>query len=54
LERDLKLSLISCPIALYPATSAAERVLFRQTNKKTGNPVGASMAARRRAKKKRA
>ena len=33
----LKLSLVSCPIALYPATSAAERVSFRQINKKTGN-----------------
>src|SRR6202521_4983662 len=33
----LKLSLVSCPIALYPASSAAERVSFRQINKKTGN-----------------
>jgi DNA end-binding protein Ku len=33
----LKLSLVSCPIAIYPATSAAERVSFRQINKKTGN-----------------
>jgi DNA end-binding protein Ku len=33
----LKLALVSCPIALYPATSAAERVSFRQINKKTGN-----------------
>ena len=33
----LKLSLVSCPVALYPATSAAERVSFRQINKKTGN-----------------
>jgi DNA end-binding protein Ku len=33
----LKLSLVSCPIALYTATSAAERVNFRQINKKTGN-----------------
>lgn len=33
----LKLSLVSCPIALYPATSAGERVSFRQINKKTGN-----------------
>jgi DNA end-binding protein Ku len=33
----LKLSLVSCPIALYPATSAAERVSFRQVNKQTGN-----------------
>jgi DNA end-binding protein Ku len=33
----LKLSLVSCPIAIYPATSAAERVSFRQINKVTGN-----------------
>src|SRR5215210_4045237 len=33
----LKLSLVSCPIALYPAISAAERVSFRQVNKQTGN-----------------
>jgi DNA end-binding protein Ku len=33
----LKLSLVSCPIAIYPATSAAERVSFRQINKTTGN-----------------
>jgi len=33
----LKLSLVSCPIALYPATSSGERVSFRQINKKTGN-----------------
>jgi DNA end-binding protein Ku len=33
----LKLSLVSCPIALYTATSSAERVAFRQINKKTGN-----------------
>ena len=33
----LKLSLVSCPIALYPAVSAAERVSFRQVNKRTGN-----------------
>jgi DNA end-binding protein Ku len=33
----LKLSLVSCPIALSPVTSSAERVSFRQINKKTGN-----------------
>src|SRR5262245_21928830 len=33
----LKLSLVSCPIALSPAASSSERVLFRQINKKTGN-----------------
>jgi DNA end-binding protein Ku len=33
----LKLSLVSCAVALYPATSSAERVSFRQINKRTGN-----------------
>ena len=33
----LKLSLVSCPIALYPAISAAEKVSFRQVNRETGN-----------------
>jgi non-homologous end joining protein Ku len=33
----LKLSLVSCPIALYPAVSPAERISFRQVNKQTGN-----------------
>ena len=33
----LKLSLVSCPIALYTVSSSTERVSFRQINKKTGN-----------------
>src|SRR5262245_65197160 len=33
----LKLSLVSCPIALYPAASGSERVSFNRINKKTGN-----------------
>jgi DNA end-binding protein Ku len=33
----LKLSLVSCPIALYPAASASERVSFNRINAKTGN-----------------
>jgi DNA end-binding protein Ku len=33
----LKLSLVSCPIALNPATSSSERVSFRQINKRTGH-----------------
>jgi DNA end-binding protein Ku len=33
----LKLSLVSCPISLYSATTSAERVSFRQINRKTGN-----------------
>jgi DNA end-binding protein Ku len=33
----LKLSLVSCPIALYTGTASTERVSFRQINNKTGN-----------------
>jgi DNA end-binding protein Ku len=33
----LKLSLVTCPIALYTASSSTERVSFRQINKRTGN-----------------
>ena len=33
----LKLSFVSCPIALYPAISATERLAFRQVNRRTGN-----------------
>ncbi|WP_197427450.1 Ku protein [Bradyrhizobium retamae] len=33
----LKLSFVSCPIALYPAISAAERIYFRQVNRRTGH-----------------
>jgi DNA end-binding protein Ku len=33
----LKLSLVSCPVALYPAIAASERISFRQVNKQTGN-----------------
>lgn len=33
----LKLSLVSCPIALYPASSSSERVSFNRINAKTGS-----------------
>ena len=35
----LKLSLVSCPIALYPATSEREKISFNQLNKETGNRI---------------
>jgi DNA end-binding protein Ku len=35
----LKLSLVSCPIALFPATSEREKISFHQLNKETGNRV---------------
>ena len=33
----MKLSFVSCPIELYPAISAAERISFRQVNRRTGH-----------------
>ena len=33
----LRLSLVSCPIALYPASSLREKVGFNRINRKTGN-----------------
>jgi DNA end-binding protein Ku len=35
----LKLSLVSCAVALYPATTLAERVRFRTVNRQTGNRI---------------
>jgi DNA end-binding protein Ku len=35
----LKLSLVSCSIALYPATSTRERIRFNIINRETGNRV---------------
>jgi DNA end-binding protein Ku len=35
----LRLSLVSCPIALYPATSEREKISFNQINSKTGNRI---------------
>ncbi len=35
----LRLSLVSCPIALFPATSEREKVSFNQINSATGNRI---------------
>lgn len=35
----LKLSLVSCPIALFPAASEREKINFHQLNKETGNRI---------------
>jgi DNA end-binding protein Ku len=35
----LRISLVSCPILLYPATSDAEKIRFNQINKKTGHRI---------------
>src|SRR6266487_3902328 len=35
----LKLSLVSCPVALYPASSEREKISFHQINEDTGNRI---------------
>src|SRR5215212_7321604 len=35
----LRLSLVTCPIALFPATSESEKVGFNQINRKTGHRI---------------
>jgi DNA end-binding protein Ku len=35
----LKLSLVSCPIALFPATSERDKISFHQLNKSTGHRI---------------
>jgi DNA end-binding protein Ku len=35
----LKLSLVSCPVALFPASSEREKISFHQLNKETGNRI---------------
>jgi DNA end-binding protein Ku len=35
----LKLSLVTCPVAMMPATSEGEKLRFRTLNRKTGNRV---------------
>jgi Ku protein len=39
----LKLSLVTCPVALYPATTAAEKTRFHMINTETGNRLRQQM-----------
>jgi DNA end-binding protein Ku len=39
----LKLSLVTCPVALYPASSKAEKTRFHQINRKTGHRLRQQM-----------
>src|SRR5438045_3745858 len=39
LKGFLRLSLVTCPVALYPATSDTEKISFNQINKKTGHRI---------------
>jgi DNA end-binding protein Ku len=40
---SLKLSLVTCPVALYPATTAVEKTKFHMINKETGNRLKQQM-----------
>ncbi len=35
----LRLSLVTCPVALYPATSESDKISFNQINKNTGHRI---------------
>ena len=39
----LRLSLVTCPVELYPATSQAEKTHFHQINRRTGNRLRQQM-----------
>ena len=39
MEGLFRLSLVTCPIALFPATSESEKISFNQINKKTGHRI---------------
>jgi DNA end-binding protein Ku len=40
---SLKLSLVSCPVVLYPATTSVEKTHFHMINKETGNRLKQQM-----------
>jgi DNA end-binding protein Ku len=40
---SLKLSLVSCPVLLYPASTSAEKTRFHMINRKTGNRLKQQM-----------
>ena len=46
----LRLSLVTCPVALYPASSQNEKIHFHQINRKTGNRLRQQMVDERTGK----
>src|ERR1700719_3782379 len=42
-KRSLKLSLVSCPVVLYPASTTIEKTRFHMINKETGNRLRQQM-----------
>ena len=43
----LKLSLVTCPVVLYPASSKSQKTRFHQINRKTGNRLRQQMVDER-------
>ena len=46
----LRLSLVTCPVELFPAASEAEKVHFHQINRTTGNRLRQQMVDERNGK----
>jgi Ku protein len=46
----LRLSLVNCPVVLYPASTQSEKVHFHQINRKTGNRLRQQMVDERTGK----
>ena len=46
----LKLSLVNCPVVLYPASSQSEKIHFHQINRKTGHRLRQQMVDERTGK----
>ena len=46
---SLKLSLVSCPIALYPASTAAEKTRFHMSARRAAKKAHRSAARQRKA-----
>ena len=45
---SLKLSLVSCPVLLYPASTSVDKTRFHMINRETGNTAGGIAPQRRR------
>ncbi len=46
----LRLSLVTCPVVLFPASSQSEKIHFHQINRKTGNRLRQKMVDERTGK----
>ena len=50
----LRLSLVSCPIAPYPASTPTERIRFHQINSNTGHRIKMNRVERSAARRRKA